>query len=67
MASVTAHRRKLLVARLRRWLQIVERQVTWMLVNRVIFKDTLEIVRHNPETHKPADFVNWFTEQYRLD
>jgi len=46
------------------WLGIIQRDVQLLLSDRYIFRETMEIVEANPNTHDPNDFVNWFVYQY---
>lgn len=46
------------------WLKRIENDVRRLLMDRYIFQETMEIVKANPATHDPNDFVDWFIRQY---
>lgn len=48
----------------KRWLVNIEAQVQAVVSDRYILRETMELVRANPETHNPDDFVAWFIQQY---
>ena len=51
------------------WLQqldTIAKEVQSLLGDRYILRETMEIVRANPDTHKPNDFVEWFLRQYSV-
>jgi hypothetical protein len=45
-------------------LQQIESEVGLLLRDRYIFREVMNLVDANPDTHKPNDFVEWMAHQY---
>ena len=46
------------------WLEEVERHVTEIMGDRDIFQKVMKVVRANPKSHDPSDFLEWFSRHY---
>ena len=46
------------------WLETIKLELYWILVDRCVYRKMVEIVRNNPKTHDPNDFVTWCQRNY---